>query len=304
MSLQYTLPAAASQLKTPWLTKRSSFFIRQVVNDYLEVDELYCALYQDFRHHYQGAARGADVLLLPSSASLRETLYEQLSAILGTESSRGLLWRLKDLCHIVWPESERQQNVLGSLVDWLVGSLFHEAMKLKENLYLLNNYGPAVFCAEQDEGHRDRTTGDTYFSLSQLVDIPGVFRRVALDTEHQLERIALLFGRGCYLLRVMMPALAENELVVRLLAEKEIMLAEVWGEPLERIFSDMFGGNVAHGFCFAGMSYLRSQWYHQALVMYRRALAVDKECSEAMAKVVQLEAITADGKAVFGRQTL
>ena len=304
MNLQYAAETSASQLRTPWLEKRRKFFIRQVVSDFFQAYELYHDLYQDFCHSYHFAMLEAKDLSQATTIDLRTRLLEQLTAMLGAETSRGLLWRLKDLCHTVWPESERQRNVLGSLVDWLIGSLFHEAMKLKENLYLLNNYGPSVFPADQDPGSEHIAYGTRSFSVSQVIDTPEVFRRIAFDTEQQMERIALTFGRAIYLLRLMMSSFAENELVVRLLVEKEEVVGQIWGESLESIFNDMFCGNAPHGFCIAGNSYFRSQWYHQAQAMFRRALHIDKQCQEAIIKLIQLEAITRDIEGQFGKAVL
>jgi len=301
MNLQYAAEASASQLRTAWLEKRRKFFIRQVVSDFFQAYELYHDLYQDFCHSYHLALLEAKDLSQTTTIALRTRLLEQLTAMLGAETCKGLLWRLKDLCHTVWPESERQRNVLGSLVDWLIGSLFHEAMKLKENLYLLNNYGPSVFPADQETGSEHMASGTQSFSLSKVIDTPEVFRRIAVDTEQQVERIALSFGRAIYLLRLMMPSFAENELVVRLLVEKEKVVGEIWGESLESIFNDMFCGNAPYGFCTAANSYFRSQWYHQSQAIFRRALQIDKQCQEAVIKLIQLEAITRDIDERFGK---
>ncbi|WP_319549440.1 hypothetical protein [Desulfogranum marinum] len=301
MNLQYAAESSASQLRTPWLENRRKFFIRQVVSDFFQAYEMYHGLYQDFCHSYHFAMLEAKDLLQAATIALRTRLLEQLTAMLGAETSRGLLWRLKDLCHTVWPESERQKNVLGSLVDWLIGSLFHEAMKLKENLYLLNNYGPSVFPVDQDTGSENMAYGARPFSVSQVIDTHEVFKRIAVDTEQQVERIALTFGRAIYLLRLMMSSFAENELVVRLLVEKEEVVGEIWGESLESIFDDMFYGNAPHGYCIAGNSYFRSQWYHHSQAMFRRALQIDKQCQEAVIKLIQLEAITSDMEGQFGK---
>lgn len=99
----------------------------------------------------------------------------------------------------------------------------------------------------------------------------------------------------------MMSSFAENELVVRLLVEKEEVVGEIWGESLESIFDDMFYGNAPHGYCIAGNSYFRSQWYHHSQAMFRRALQIDKQCQEAVIKLIQLEAITSDMEGQFGK---
>jgi len=74
---------------------------------------------------------------------------------------------------------------------------------------------------------------------------------------------------------MMMPGLARNMLVVRLLVEEEERTLRVWGETVEELFTDMFSGDAAQGF-----------WE-----MYKRALQADQDCDEARARIAQLQAM-------------
>ena len=215
-------------------------------------------------------------------------LQEGLAAMVGTERDNGPLWRLKDLCHRIWPQERRAEHVRGALVDWLIGSLFHEAMKLKEDLYLLAAYTPAAVALG---GFTDRDAGRADPAIARLVDIRAMVGRIAGDVDGQMERMGVLFAQTTILLRTMLPELATNPLVLRLLLEMEEAVAEFWGESLEDLFADTFGGSPAVGFCLIGSSYLRGQWYRQALTAYRRALACDRACAEAIVRAARIEAI-------------
>ncbi|WP_028583515.1 hypothetical protein [Desulfogranum mediterraneum] len=303
MSLQYTPAIPASQLRTPWLEQRRNYFIRQVISDFFQVNQVYYRLYLQYRTSSAAPSAGcrAPHILLSPGSELGQQLLAELTALLGSEHNRGVLWRLKDVCHRIWPESEREHNLAGSLVDWLIGSLFHEAMKLKENIYLLNHYGPVDFPVNR-EGGGVREEG-SLFPLAQLLDTQGLFQRIAADSLLQMEQVGLLLGQASYLLRLMMPSLADNELVVRCLSENEGMILDIWGEPLEAVFSEMFSGQPAQGYCVAGRSYFNDQWYQRAKEMYQRAKEIDRYCSEAVIKLAQLERITRDGAGSFGRDS-
>ncbi|MDX9841835.1 MAG: hypothetical protein RBS95_10275 [Desulfobulbus sp.] len=265
-----------------WFTGRRDHFVRQAIGDFFHLASLFTELYASWR----GSAVGAH----PSDDATSGRLQAQLAAMVGTERDNGPLWQLKDRCHRIWPQERRGEHVRGVLVDWLVGSLFHEAMKLKENLYLLAAYRPAAV-AIGGFANRDNGPDRPDAAIVRMVDLRTMVGRIAGDVDGQMERIGLLFAQTNYLLRMMLPELAVNPLVLRLCMEMEEVVAELWGESLEDLFTDTFGGRPAVGFCLIGSSYLRGQWYRQALTAYRRALSCERECDEAIVSAARIEAI-------------
>ncbi|MCL2457774.1 MAG: hypothetical protein FWF31_02795 [Desulfobulbus sp.] len=182
------------------------------------------------------------------------------------------------------------------MFDWLIGSLFHECMKLKENLYLLHAYGARTATVdtlvEQIEMARHEKSANAPFD-----DIRMLLGQIADDTGRQLDRVGFLFGEASYLLRLMLPDLARNGLVVRLLAEEEQAFTALWGESLEELFAAIWADGAASGFCLAGESFFRGQWYQQALKLYERALACDCNCHAALVRVAQLKAMLGQDQA-------
>jgi len=226
-------------------------------------------------------------LLAPGNREQRERMGEQLTRMIGTETEKGRLWELKDLCHLIWPGHDLEQDMRGSLIDWLLGSVFHESMKLKENIYLLNTYGPTAICLPR---------------FSTMVDVETLIHRIASDAVRQIEQISILLGQAGYMLRMLLPELAGNLLVARLLVEQEETVRKIWGEEVEDLLADTFAGSAGRGFCAVGRSYLSGQWYPQALTMYKRALACDSGSDEARVKVAQLEAILRENSRLSGRR--
>ncbi|PID71936.1 MAG: hypothetical protein CSB34_04625 [Desulfobulbus propionicus] len=283
-----------------WLEERHHFFVRQIISDFLTLNERFHTLYQQYAITCLQSGTPEQQLLDQSAESLREEFFAQLSLVLGTETNKGQLWRLKDTCHSVWPESERQRDIHGSLVDWLIGSLFHEAMKLKENIYLIGKYGSSDFLQDNQSSEPLLMSRPGYSPFTQLLDTQDIFHSISVDTILQIERLLNLFERGVYLFRVMVPGLVENDLVIRLLTEQEQLIEKIWGESLADLFQDIFSGNMAYGFCVAGNSYFKSQWYHRALEMYRRAVALDRSCHEAVTRVIQLRGLIEENPVEFG----
>jgi hypothetical protein len=281
-------------VRSKWLKQRHDHFVRQLVDDFFLQVESFQQLYSIYLDCRNLGDHVCVDLLSPATEVARGQIWYRLTQMIGTETEKGQLWQLKDLCHLIWPEQEQQRDVHGALIDWLLGSIFHEAMKLKENIYLLNTYGPAAVRMEKPPATRSeqilRSSG-SFPQLSSIVDVEALVRRIAKDVVSQMEQIGLLLGQANFILRMMMPGLASNMLVVRLLVEEEERTLRVWGETVEELFTDMFSGDAAQGFCAAGRSYLSGQWYPQALDMYKRALQADQDCDEARARIAQLQAM-------------
>ncbi len=293
------------QNREDWFEQRRDFFIRQVLADFFQILRAFQDLYSVYLSCRKPAATGCSDLLDKHNEERRSQIWDTLTSMVGTEVDKGPLWKLKDLCHRIWPEDEHSHNLDGSLIDWLIGSIFHEAMKLKENIYILNSYGPAA-TRFSEPGAGDGAEGGLSEipvpGLVQMMDSKGLIRRIVADVISQMDQLAFLFGQSSYMLRTMLPGLSGNMLVIRLLVEQEDVVREVWGEEVEEVFTDIFFGAPEQGFCAAGRSYMNGQWYGRSLAMYQRARAVDGSCDEAVAKVYQLQAIIRQNGELLGAQ--
>ncbi|MDX9833641.1 MAG: hypothetical protein RBT36_00315 [Desulfobulbus sp.] len=265
-----------------WFTGRRDYFVRQALGEFFHLASRFFELYATWRN------RPVDDE--PAGGDTSARLQERLAAMVGTERDNGPLWQLKDLCHRIWPQERRAEHVRGALVDWLIGSLFHEAMKLKEDLHLLAAYRPAGV-ALGGFADSDKKPNRSDEAIARMVDLRAMIGRIAGDVDGQMERIGGLLAQTNFLLRMMLPELAANPQVLRLLMEMEEVVVELWGESLEDLFADTFAGRPAVGFCLVGSSYLRGQWYGQALTAYRRARSCDRQCDEAIVCAARIEAI-------------
>jgi hypothetical protein len=279
-----------SRQRVTWFDRHRDFFVRQVFADFFNL--MYS--FQELYHSYctcRTTRRGeACCLLIRSEEQAQCSIWDQLSVMVGTEIEKGPIWLLKDLCQQIWPEGGQGRKIEDSLMDWLVGSIFHEAMKLKEDVHILNSYGSASFWNNGTE---------PISRLTRIIDRKGLIRRVAVDVMRQMEQLAMLFGQTSNMLRTMLPVLADNILLVRFLVEREDLVEHLWSEELTSIFEDMFD-MPSQGFCAAGKSYMDGQWYTRALVMYRRALELDSSNTEAATKVDELQQLIQKTGSYFG----
>jgi hypothetical protein len=98
----------------------------QIVRDFLAADRLLRDL---FARHRAGTLR-----------------FEDLRELVG-DDEHSVLFRLKERCHTAFRRTSGGDGVglaREALFDLAVGSLFHEAMKLRENFYQREVYGPRV----------------------------------------------------------------------------------------------------------------------------------------------------------------
>ncbi|RUM34296.1 MAG: hypothetical protein DSY50_06565 [Desulfobulbus sp.] len=268
-----------------WFEQRRDFFMRQVFEDFFAIIRSFQELYQMYIGSTTPESSHGFNLQDRENNELRCRIWDRLTILVGTEVDKGPLWQLKDLCHRLWPDDEGAVSLEGTLIDWLVGLIFHEAMKLKENVYILGSYGPAAL------KRCNPATGERLGlqDFAQIMDVTELIRRVVVDVTAQMDQLAFLFGQTSYILRTMLPGLSENMLVVRLLTEQEKLVEELWGEGVVEVLADMFHGSPEQGFCAAGRSYLQGQWYDRARGMYKRALMIDENCQEAGLRIKELQ---------------
>lgn len=259
-----TLATGVRRPRNRWFEERRHLFVRNLLKEFTETLTVFIALYE-------------------KNLTARQISFDQINRLVGRESEKGLLWRLKDHCHQLWRDTNPHGELNGCLLDWVMGSLFHEAMKLKENIYMYQYYGPLA------KGMGNGSAGGTIKLCG--IEFERFMDRTDREIEKQIETLGIMFGRANYLLRTIMLDQAENPLLVRYLVENEQVVETLWSESLIDLFRDMFGGQPEEGFCLAARSYLEGDWHQNALNAYAAALAVNPDCEEARTNSFKLQAL-------------
>jgi tetratricopeptide (TPR) repeat protein len=185
--------------------------------------------------------------------------WDEVQRLVGDDET-SVLFRLKERSHALF-----RAGIAGAelprvaLFDLAVGSLFHEAMKLRENFYQLEVYAPKVAAARADAEPGSEALFDEFerilrASRARLEEAFG-------ESESLLEQTRRQF-------RVLLAAHRENGFVTRYLLENASLAEEVFGEPLDALFASIHG-DAAAGYALAARSYLESGYFDEA----RRALA-------------------------------
>ena len=187
--------------------------------------------------------------------------FDEVQRLVG-DDERSVLFRLKERCHALFRGSDHAPGIAmqrEALFDLAVGSLFHEAMKFRENLYQRTVYGPKVRALRSQSGAEAE---GIFEEFERILAAAAVRLDEAL---HETEAL-LVHTRAQF--RALLAAHPENVLVARFLVEGRALVEEVLGDELDDVLASIHGTAVL-GYARAARSYLESGFFAPA----RRALA-------------------------------
>ena len=193
--------------------------------------------------------------------------FEEVQALAG-DTEASVLFRLKERCHALFRAGEVGGDLPRvALFDLAVGSLFHEAMKLRENFYQLEVYAPKVEAARRDAESGSEGLFEEFARI--LAASRARFAEALTETEALLEQTRRQF-------RVLLRTHRTNGLVARYLLENSELAGEVLGEPLDAFLTEMHGDVVA-AYSLAARSYLESGYFDESKRVLAEALVRDPE---------------------------
>ena len=193
-----------------------------------------------------------------------ELRFPEVTALIGDDES-SVLFRLKERSHSLFREvgpDARRPSHREALFDLAVGSLFHEAMKLRENLYQREVYGPRVRALRSEAAQESKALFDEFEKM-----LGSVGQRL----EEAVRELEALIQRTADQLRLLL-AEARDDGCARFLTERADQVEEIFGISLDTLLVELYG-SVTAGFEHAGRSYLASGSFESAAERLDRALA-------------------------------
>jgi hypothetical protein len=184
-----------------------------------------------------------------------ELRFEDVEGLIG-DNDQAVLFRLKERCHTLFRSEARSSLVRsGELFDLSVGSLFHEAMKFRENVYQQQVYAPRV------QKLRDSAGGEADELLRDFEKVLAFSPDRLAETLHETEG---LFAQTRRQLRKLLASHSDNGLVARFLLERADLVAEVFPDGLDELLTEVYGG-LAEARAIVVHSYLQSAYFDEAL---------------------------------------
>lgn len=189
--------------------------------------------------------------------------FKEVEALVGDDEGSAL-YRLKERCHALF-RGEQPQSALTmrreALFDLAVGSLFHEAMKFRENFYQLEVYAPRVQKLESESGDEARELFEEFAKI-----LSAATERL----EESLSETEILLEQTSKQLRVLLVDQRENGLISRYLVEKRTLVDRAFRNGLDDLLAEVHG-SAGQGYAEAARSYLDSAHFGPALTALTEA---------------------------------
>lgn len=201
-----------------------------------------------------------------------ELSFAELQDFVGDDDGH-VLFRLKEKCHALFrPEAGGAQpaRVREALFDLAVGSLFHEAMKFREDFYQREVYGPRVRKLRSDAG---TDADDLFLQFERLLSA------VSARLGEGLAQTQSLMDQSWKQLRVLLADQPDPGFVTRFLIERRVTLDQLNSPGLEALLDEIHG-DAANGYEIAGRSYLASGHYEAAQSAFAEAMRRDGDLGE------------------------
>lgn len=207
-----------------------------IVREYLEVHERLTGLFDRFRAGELG--------------------FEPVRELCA-DDERSPLFRLKERCHALFRNGEVQREPMrrAALFDLAVGSLFHEAMKFRENVYQLVVYAPKVRALRDGSG--------------EDAELFREFDKIQLAAEARMDEAlheteSLLSHTGEQLWGLLRDR--HDGLLTRYLVEQRERIDRLHPGGIDAVLVQMHG-SAERGYLAAGHSWLESAHYRHALAV-------------------------------------
>lgn len=246
-----------------WIRAKRGAFVRDVLRDF-------CLTSRYLEHEFQR---------FDTTGRLR---FEAIRELLGQEMNKGLLWRLKDTSHHLFRnelQTELQAAWAGRIIDWCLGYIFHETIKLKEDAYQQATYGQ--WFHQLKDGQLSDAEADIGAELSLVVD------QTRESIGREVARVRYILAKVRRLLPLYLPRHQDNPLLGRLLFEEEPLVREALGEEYDALLAALYGDAPQHLYVQASLSLRQGGWMTEAL----RAVAAAEAMAPDDPRVVEEKSI-------------
>lgn len=185
------------------------------------------------------------------------------------DKGQSPLYNLKEQSHSLFRNRSKESFKKKEwLLDLVIGSIFHEAMKLRENIYQLEFYRPKYLRYRYHIG-RSAYERDYFQQFEQIISKAG--QSVLLG----IAEIRSLFLDASEQLLDLFKENSRNPYLVRFLIEHRSLLQKVYGPQRgKEIFDLIFEGGLQEAYERAGRSYLLSGHYDLASSYFSKALKI------------------------------
>ncbi len=236
-----------------WINAKRCEFARDVLRDF-------CVASRELEHRF---------LEYESSQQLQ---FEALRHLTGEEMDKGLLWRLKDTAHHLF-RSIPESDTTGKFLDWALGYIFHETIKLKEDAYQLSHYAP--WFISLDPAMLDAE--DRRFRRELL----QVLMQTRESIEREMRRIRYIIAICLDMVPKHFARYRENALLSRFIFDQNTLVRAVFKDKYQNLLTGIYGDEPERMCVQASASLRAGGWLQEALRAAEEALRMNPESQSA-----------------------
>lgn len=243
-----------------WISSHTQAFARDIMRDFC----MCCAILEE----------------QCQSFSLRQKIsFSVLDELLGSTMNKGQLWRLKDTAHHLF-SNDADAPSCAPAIDWTIGYIFHECLKLREDAYQHSRYSKLY-----DEIMRMANKEGQNACYAPLAD---VLSQTTESISRELQRISFLLRQLRSFLCIYYQIHGNNKLLARLLHDNDVLVRIVFGSSYTKLLSSIYKERPQDLYIQAADSLLEGGRYADALCAANKALTFDPNCS--IAQNLQMQA--------------
>ncbi len=189
------------------------------------------------------------------------------------DRGKSHLFHLKEMSHELFRNSS-DASYKEKLYDITIGYIFHEAMKLRENMYQLEYYRPQ--CDIDPDTLTDHEK-KTVHEISLLVN------KAEKRLREGFKEIKVLLNELVGQLKDLIVLYKNNYLMPRFIFENEKSLKKIYGKKgFENLLNMVYSDGRYLLILKAGQSYLESQYYDTARTLFKKAIHLDTRDTTAL----------------------
>ena len=188
------------------------------------------------------------------------------------DKGQSCLYKLKEMCHELYRNSD-EAHYKEKLYDITVGYIFHECMKLRENLYQLEYYRPNC----------DKVSDRLTDIEKKIVHEIGILTKKADKRLREgFKEIRLLLKELVGQLKGLIRLYDKNYLIPRFILENEKALVSIYGkEGFNNLLNELYSDGRVMLMFGAARSYLESEYYEIARNLFKKIYKMDGENEKA-----------------------
>ncbi|WP_027179746.1 hypothetical protein [Maridesulfovibrio bastinii] len=198
----------------------------------------------------------------------RSVSFEVLNDLLGSQMTKGMLWRLKDTSHHLF-RNDPNDPLVGRFLDWGIGYIFHEIFKLREDAYQNLNYAPLFSTLrERDRSLPEASIGEEFVQVVEQTEE---------SMQREIDRVRFITARSRQLLPIYLKEHCDNELMGRLFFSQEELVRAVFRNEYDDLLKTIYGDHIEMMYILASRSLRKGGWVEEAVKASDLACKIDEK---------------------------